>query len=177
MGQPALKSDATRILESQARLRCAELAAEESFGEIVASVIEQMQALGVAPLAELAALSVDEVRSHVALCEQALACLCQEYGVRTMRSVEELAPELFPEYERARLGAADRLRQSIAAGALILGEPGLLKAQAMDDLEAAAAQLDDPLLDWTLAMGERERTVFSELLRDESVPCGAPSEP
>ena len=97
-----MKSDATRILESQARLRCAELAAEESFGEIVASVIEQMQALGVAPLAELAALSVDEVRSHVALCEQALACLCQEYGVRTMRSVEELAPELFPEYEQAR---------------------------------------------------------------------------
>lgn len=178
MGLPALKSDATRILESQARLRCAELAAEESFfREMVESIIEQMRAVGAAPLTALLALSNDEVRSHVALCEQVLACLCQEYGVRTMRSVEELAPELFHEYERTRRGAADRLRQSIAAGALILGEPGLLKAQAMDDLEAAAAQLGNPLLDWTLSMGERERTVFSELLRDESIPCGAPSEP
>lgn len=176
MGQPALESDVTRVLESQARLRCAELAAEDSFADVVRSVIEQLEILGTAPVRSLAALSADELRSHVAQCEQALACLCQEYGVRTLQSVEARAPELFPEYDRARRAAADRMRHNIAAAALILGEPGLLKAQSVGDLEAAAAQLGNPLLDWSLAMSERERAIFDDLLRNES-PCEASSEP
>lgn len=176
MGQPALESDVTRVLESQARLRCAELAAEDSFADVVRSVIEQLEILGTAPVRSLAALSADELRSHVAQCEQALACLCQEYGVRRLQSVEARAPELFPEYDRARRAAADRMRHNIAAAALILGEPGLLKAQSVGDLEAAAAQLGNPLLDWSLAMSERERAIFDDLLRDES-PCEASSEP
>lgn len=170
MGQPAWKSDVTRVVESQVRLRCAELAAED-FADVVRSVIGQLELLGTTPVQSLTALSSDELRSHVAQWEQALACLCQEYGARMLKSVEVRAPELFPEYDRARQAAANRLRRNVAAAALILGEPNLLKAQTLADLEAAAAELENPLLDWTLTMGEQERAIFDELLRDEA-PCG-----